>query len=181
MKTFRKVADRGSVIHLAVERFRLACGLDLLHLPYPAGTAPVRTAMVACDILLYINEMGSMRGFVGDKRLKVLGTLAEDRSPLYLNVPCAPEFGVPALRGFTAQFFYDLYVTTTTPPDRVDVLNKSLNRAMEDAAVKDWLGTLGYAPASLGGTTPKLFKAIVPEELARTEQDVRDARIPIEQ
>lgn len=171
----------GSVIHLNTERFRMATGLDLLHVPYPAGTAPVLTALIAGDINMYINEMGSMRGVVADKRVKVLATLADDRSPLYPEAPSSAELGVPELRGFTGGFFYGLYVEPGTPADRVETLNRALNKAMEDPAVRERLVGLGYSPATLGGMTQPEFRKLVADELARVETVVREARIPTQQ
>lgn len=169
----------GSVIHLNTERFRLATNTELLHVPYPAGTAPVLTALIAGDIGLYINEMGSMRGVVADKRVKVLATLADNRSPLYPDAPATPDLTVPELKGFTASFFYGLYVTAGTPQDRVEALNQALNKAMEDPQVRAKLVELGYSPATMGGMNTTDFRKLVYDELGRTEAVVRDAHIPM--
>lgn len=171
----------GSVIHLAVERLRLATGMDLLHVPYPAGTAPVLTAMVAGDVLLYVNEMGSMRGLVADRKVKVLGTLDDVRSPLYPDAVSAPEMGLAPLKNFSAPFFFGLYVMPGTPEDRVQLLNRALNKAMEEPGLQSRLKSLGYVLESFGGTTPGQFRKIVLDELARAETVVRQANIQVPQ
>lgn len=171
----------GSVIHLAVERLRLATGIDLLHVPYPAGTAPVLTALITGDVLLYVNEMGSMQGVVSDGKVKVLGTLASARSPLFPDAPATPEMAVPELKSFAAPFFFGLYVKAGTPIERVDYLNRMLEKSMHDPRLQDRLKGLGYLPESFGGTTPASFKTMVMDELARAERVVHEANITVPQ
>ncbi|MGE4243623.1 Bug family tripartite tricarboxylate transporter substrate binding protein [Ramlibacter sp.] len=171
----------GSVIHLNTERFRLATKTEFLHVPYPAGTAPVLTALVSGDVGLYINEMGSMKGIVADKRVKVLATLADVKSPIYPDAPAAPEINVPELRNFTASFFYGIYVAPGTPPDRVEFLNRAVNRTMEDPEVRTRLNGLGYASSAMGGMSTAEFRKLVNDELTRTEAVVRDAGIAVAQ
>ena len=168
----------GSIAHLTSERFRLATGTDMVHVPYPAGTAPVLTALMTGDVGIYVNEMGSMKGFVADRKVKLLATLADQRSPIYPDAPAIPDLGIPELRGIFAPFFYGIYVDPGTPQDRVELINAALNKTMADPAVRDQLVNLGYSPALMAGTTPAEFRKAVNDELLRVEATVREAKIP---
>ena len=167
----------GSIAHLTTERFRLATGIDMVHVPYPAGTAPVLTALMAGDVGVYVNEMGSMKGFVAEKRVKLLATLADQRSPIYPDAPAIPDLDIPELRGIFAPFFFGIFVEPGTSAERVDYLNRAVNRTLAEPAVLERLVNLGYSPANIGGTSPAEFRKLVNDELARVEATVREARI----
>lgn len=170
-------AGVGTISHLTTERLRLATGTDMVHVPYPAGTAPMLTALMTGDLGVLVNEMGSMKAYVADKRLKVLATLADQRSPLYPDAPAVPDLNMPELKGLFAPFFFGIYVEPGTPQDRVDQINAAVNKTLQDPAVRERLVALGYSPALMGGTTPDEFRKAVNEELARVEATVRDAKI----
>lgn len=167
----------GSIAHLTTERLRLATKTEMVHVPYPAGTAPVLTALMNGDVGIYVNEMGSMKPFVAEKKIKVLATLADQRSPAYPDTPSVPELGLPELKGLFTPFFYGIYVEPGTPADRVQALGAAIGRTMEDPSVRGRLVVLGYDPALMGGTTPTQFRKVVNDELARVEATVHQAGI----
>lgn len=173
-------AGVGTIAHLTTERLRLATGIDMVHIPYPAGTAPVLTALMTGDVGIFVNEMGSMKGFVADKKLKVLATLADQKSPLYPDAPAIPDLGISELKGIFAPFFFGVYVEPGTPQDRVDMLNLAINKTLADPAVRERLVNLGYNPALMGETTPAEFRKVVNDELTRVEATVRDAHIQVQ-
>lgn len=173
-------AGVGTIAHLTTERLRLATGIDMVHIPYPAGTAPVLTALMAGDVGVFVNEMGSMKGFVADKKVKVLATLADQKSPLYPDAPAIPDLGISELKGIFAPFFFGVYVEPGTPQDRVDMLNLAINKTLADPAVRERLVNLGYNPALMGETTPAEFRKVVNDELTRVEATVRDAHIQVQ-
>lgn len=173
-------AGIGSIAQLTTERFRLAAGLDLVHVPYAGGTGPITVAMIAGDVGIFVNEMGSMRSFVAAQKVKVLATLADERSPIFPNAPSVPELGIPELRGIFAPFFFGFFVAPTTDPARVERLARHIENALKEPATRDRLVALGYNPALLGGTTPAEFRKVVEDELKRVEAVVRDAKITLQ-
>ncbi len=170
----------GGAAHLASESWRLAAGLDMVHVPYPTGSAAVMPALIAGDVGVFINEMSYMKPFVADKRIKVLGTLATQRSPLYPDTPAMPEAGVPQLKDFTAPLLFGVFVAAGTPPERVEFLNQAINKALAEPAVREKLIALGYSPGNIGGHTPAEFRKQINDELVRTEKVVRDAGISVQ-
>jgi tripartite-type tricarboxylate transporter receptor subunit TctC len=167
----------GSIAHLTTERLRLATGLELVHIPYPAGTAPINIALMAGDVQLFVNEMGSMRTLVMDKKVKVLATLGDQRLPIYPDTPSVPELGVPELRNVFAPFFFGFFVVPGTESSRVEALATLINKAIDEPTVKERLVKLGYNPALLGGTRPAEFRKVVNDELDRVTAVIRDAKI----
>ena len=173
-------AGVGSIAQLTTERFKMAAGLDMVHVPYPAGTGPMTLAMMAGDVGVLVNEMGSMRGFVSEKKLKILATLGDQRSPIYPDTPSVPELGLAELRNAFSPFFYGIFVAPGTDNAVVERLATEINTTLADPVTRDRLVALGYSPALLGGTRPADFRRIVNEELEKVEQVVRDAKITMQ-
>jgi len=171
----------GSIAHLTTERLQLALGLNMVHVPYPGGTGPINIALMAGDVQVFVNEMGSMRPLVLDKKIKAIATLGEARIPIFPDVPSTPETGVPELRSFFAPFFFGFFVAPGTEPTRVEALATAINAAIAEPSTRDRLVALGYNPALLGGTRPAEFRKIVNDELVRVEAVIRDAKIPQQQ
>jgi tripartite-type tricarboxylate transporter receptor subunit TctC len=171
-------AGVGSIAHLTTERFKLATGTDLVHVPYPGGTGPISIAMITGDVGVFINEMGSMRALAADGKIKALATLANTRSPAFPDVPAISEVGIAELKDIFFPFFFGFFVAPGTDPAKVEKLATAVNAALADPATRERLVTLGYDPALLGGTKPSDFRRIITEELTRVEAVVRDAKIP---
>lgn len=167
----------GSIAHLTTERLRLAAGLDMVHIPYPAGTAPINVALMAGDVQIFVNEMGSMRTLVAANKIKVLATLGDQRLPIYPDTPSVPELGVPELRNVFTPFFFGFFVVPGTDTARVEALATLINNAINEPNTKERLVKLGYNPALLGGTRPADFRKVVNDEYERVTAVIRDAKI----
>lgn len=170
----------GSVGQLLTERFRLATGLSLVHVPYPGGNATISVALMAGDVQVSFSDIGSMRALANDKKIKYPATLADQRSPIFPDAPAISEVGIPELRGIFSPFFFGFFVAPGTDPARVEKLATDINATLHDPATRDRLAALGYDPALLGGTRPADFRRLVLEELDRVEAIVRDAKITME-
>lgn len=170
----------GGAAHLAAESWRQAAGVNMVHVPYPAGSSAVMPAMFSGDVGVFVNEMSYMKPFVADKRVKVLATLAPQRSPLYPDTPSMPEAGIPKMKDFTAPLLFGAFAAAGTPPERVEFLNQAINKALTEPAVQDRLVALGYSPANIGGISAAEFRRRIDEELTRTEKVVREGNIPVQ-
>ena len=170
----------GSVGQLLTERFRLATGLSLVHVPYPGGNATIAAALMAGDVHISVSDIGSMRQLANDGRIKYLATLADERSHMFPQAPAITEVGMPELRKIFSPFFFGFFLARGTDPARVEKLATDINATLEDPAVREKLVGLGYNAAALGGTRPDDFRKIILEELNRVETVVRDAKITLD-
>ena len=170
----------GSVGQLLTERFRLATGLSLVHVPYPGGNATIAPALIAGDVHISVADIGSMRQLANDGRIKYLATLADERSPLFPQAPAISEVGMPELRNIFSPFFFGFFVARGTDPARVEKLATDVNATLQEPAVREKLVALGYNAAALGGTRPADFRKIILDELQRVETVVREAKITLE-
>jgi tripartite-type tricarboxylate transporter receptor subunit TctC len=173
-------AGVGSLVHVTTEAFRLALGLDMVHVPYPRGSGGISVALISGEVGMAIGEMGSMRGLVADGKVKLLATLGNKRSPIFPDAPTVSELGIPELNGMIPSFFYGIFVAPGTDQSRVDKLASYVNATMDDPVTRDRLVPLGYEPALMGGTGPADFRKVVNDELIKVETIVRDAKISIQ-
>lgn len=170
----------GSVGQLLTERFRLATGTTVVHVPYPGGNATIAPALISGDVGISVADIGSMRQLVAEKRIKYLATLADERSPIFPQSPAISEVGMPELRGIFSPFFFGFFVARGTEAARVEKLATDINATLQDPPVREKLVALGYSAAALGGTRPADFSRLIVEELGRVEAVVRDAKITLE-
>ena len=170
----------GSVGQLLTERFRLATGLSLVHVPYPGGNATIAPALIAGDVHISVSDIGSMRQLANDGRIKYLATLANERSPLFPQSPAISEVGMQELQNIFSPFFFGFFVAKGTDAARVEKLATDINATLQDPAVREKLVALGYSAAALGGTRPADFRRIILDELQRVETVVREAKITLE-
>ena len=123
-------AGQGSVHHLALEMFKQAAGIDIVHVPYKGG-APAWTAVIAGDIDMLFDSMPGPYMFRG--QAKPLAVAGPQRLPGLPNVPTFAESGFP---GVETVFFWAMLAPAGTPPDVVAKLNNALGQALRDPAVK---------------------------------------------
>lgn len=167
----------GSAAHLATARLLHATNRDMVHVPYPSGGPQIITAMIAGDADVFITELSVMKPFVSDRKLKLLATLSGERSPMYPDVPSISEAGVPQLRNFDASFFMAIFASPGTPPDRVEAMNRAVNKVLAEPATREQLATRGYRPAEFGGMNVNQVGTMVGDFLTGVERIVRDAKI----
>ena len=109
-------------------------------------------------------------GQVQSGQLKAIAVTAKDRFPIVPDVPPAiAESG--AMPGYDVTTWYGLFGPRGMPPEVVAKLNKALNEALKDEAVRDKLTKAGVA---VQGSTPEEFGKFMAAELARWNK-VREA------
>src|SRR5262249_28945214 len=83
----------GSGGHLAIEQFRHAFGLQMVHVPYK-GAGPAVAAIVANEVSMLMAGSGAVP-FVQDGRLRALAATSAKRVPALPDVPPFAELGFP--------------------------------------------------------------------------------------
>ena len=108
-------------------------------------------------------------GQVQSGQLKAIAVTSKDRFPI---VPeCAGDCESAAMPGYDVSTWYGLFGPRGMPPEVVAKLNKALNEALKDEAVREKLIKAGVA---VQGSTPEEFGKFMPAELARWNK-VREA------
>jgi len=142
----------GTLPHLTAELFKQLTGTDIVHVPYKGG-GPALTDVVAGQIQMTFDTVGTSVQFIRDGRLKALAVSNPTRIAELPNVPTMPELGYAAINsGAWIAFLAPL----ATPPAVIAKLNAATNDALKSPAMRDPLARLGAQPR--GGA---------PEDLAR--------------
>ena len=142
----------GTSVHLSGELFKSMTGVDLLHVPYK-GAAPALTDLVSGQTQIMFDNMPSSIGFIKSGELRALGVTTAKRNAALPDVPAVAEF-VP---GYEASAWFGMAGPKGTPAEVIEKLNKAINAALADPAVKTRLAELGGDP--LPGT-PAEFGAL---------------------
>jgi tripartite-type tricarboxylate transporter receptor subunit TctC len=142
----------GTSVHLSGELFKSMTGVDLLHIPYK-GAAPALTDMVGGQTQVMFDNLPSSIGFIKSGKLRALGVTTLKRNAALPDVPAIAE----TVPGFEASAWFGMAGPKGVPADVVATLNKVINAAIADDAVKARLAELGGDP--LPGT-PAEFGAL---------------------
>jgi tripartite-type tricarboxylate transporter receptor subunit TctC len=149
----------GTSVHLSGALFMMMTGLQLTHVPY-RGSAPALTDMMAGHVQVMFDNMPSSIAYIRDGRLRALGVTTATRDKGLPDVPAVSE----TVKGYEASAWFGMAVPKGTPRPIVDKLNKAVNAALADPAMRAKL-------AELGGTlipgTPEDFGKLVAGETAK--------------
>ena len=88
-------AGIGSASHIAGERFRLAAGLDVQHVPY-RGPVQAFTDVIAGRIDFYFLPIAPAVPMIAQGKVVALAVSTPKRAPLLPDVPTVAEAGYPA-------------------------------------------------------------------------------------
>ena len=166
-------AGPGSATHLGSELFRIAGGIELLHLPYKsAGLAT--NALLSGEAQVLLTNMASVLPHIKGGRLRVLGVTSLKRSPLAPDVPTVAESGLPKFEYLT---WYGMVVPAGTPRPVVDVIARDTSRALRAPTFLDRFTQQGL---DLLVTSPADFGRFLDAELQRWDAVVRKAGIKAE-
>ena len=166
-------AGNGTSHHLAPELFKSMTGVQLNHVPYK-GAGPAMQDLVAGQVDLMFDGMGSSAPQIRGGKLKPLAVTTATRSPAFPDVPTMREAGVP---GYEVTTWYALWAPAGTPVDIVNKLQQEVAKAMARQEVKDIWAAQG---AGLGGNTPDQFGAFVKVEIVKWAKVAKDANIRID-
>lgn len=153
-------AGNGTSHQLAAELFKVKTGTRMNHVPYK-GAGPAMQDLLAGQVDLMFDGMGSSAPQIRGQRLKPLAVTTATRSPAFPDVPTVQEAGVP---GYEVTTWYALWAPAGTPQDVINKLQQEVAKAMTSQQLKDVWAQQGASP---GGNTPSEFGAFVKAEIAK--------------
>ncbi len=149
-------AGNGTPSHVTGELFKQLAGIDMVHVPY-RGMAPALTDLIGGHVQVLFASITASLGYIRAGKLRALAVTTASRAAELPELPTMREF-VP---GFEDSIWYGLGATGGTPPDVVARLNREINGALADAAIKGRLKALG---ATVMPGTPAEFGELIAEE-----------------
>lgn len=141
----------GTSVHLSGELFKYMTGIDMRHIPYK-GAGPAITDLIGGQVDVLYDNMPSIIGHIRGGSLRALGVTSAQRSPALPDVPAVSEV-VP---GYEASAWFGMAAPKGTPPAVIARLNREINAALADPAMKAKLADLGGVP--LPGTPEQFWE-----------------------
>jgi tripartite-type tricarboxylate transporter receptor subunit TctC len=162
----------GTTTHAATELFRLAAGVELLHVPY-RGSGPAMNDLVAGNIQLMVDQIAGAIGQINDGRIRALAVTGAKRHALLPEVPTVGEAGLPAAQ---ASSWGGVVAPAGTAGPVVAKANAAVRDAVAQPAVRQRMAAAGADPVTL---SPAVFAAFIQAEREKWGRVVRDARITL--
>ena len=166
-------AGNGSGTHINGEKFKLAAGIDVLHIPYK-GTPEALTDTMAGRVTYFFSPISAALPQVREGKLTALGVSTAKRSSVLPNVPTIAESGLP---GFDYNLWVGVFAPAGTPADLVDKINRDVLGALATPEVKERLAALG---ADAMPMTPGEFRTFVREEIGESAKVIKAAGIVVQ-
>ncbi len=116
-------------------------GVQFTHVPY-RGSAPGLTDVMSGQIQGMFDNVTSSFELVRSGKIRAIGVTTRDRSK---TMPYMPPIS-DTLPGFETSSFYGVGAPRGTPEEIVDLLNKEINAAVADPAIRQRFGELGAIP-----------------------------------
>jgi tripartite-type tricarboxylate transporter receptor subunit TctC len=132
----------GSTQHLTAELFKSAAGLDAQVVPFN-GTPAVMTALRGGQIDVAVEVLSPVLPQIKGGGLRALAVTGQKRNMALPQVPTAKEGGIPNL---VSSSWNGLGAPAKTPKAVVDRLNKEINVALQNPAVRQKLLDLNVEP-----------------------------------
>jgi tripartite-type tricarboxylate transporter receptor subunit TctC len=160
----------GTPSHLLGEQFRVAAGVDLVHVPY-GGSGAVATAVVANNPSIGFAALSAALPFVQDNKLRALAVMSKHRSQALADLPTIAEAGYPDLDG---DAWVGVLVPTGTPKEVSARLQREIVKIIDEADTKERLAAIGLEPV---GDSPEQFAAQLKVEMEKWTKIIRAANI----
>ena len=151
-------AGVGSGTHLNLEKFLLATGVKVTHVPYK-GTQEVLTDLLGGRVDYYFTPISAGMSAIRGGKLRPIAVTTAKRNSQLPDVPTVAESGVP---GFEFTLWFGIWGPTGMPASVVEKINRDVNRALAEPAIRDQLSKLGNDTMPM---SPSEFAAFVRREV----------------
>jgi tripartite-type tricarboxylate transporter receptor subunit TctC len=159
----------GSASHLAGELFKMAAGINMVHVPYRGGAA-MMTDLVGGQVQIGVDVMATSLPHIRTGALRALGVTNTKRFDMLPDVPSIAE----TLPGYEARTWAGVGVPKGTPPEIIARLNRDINAGLANPTTRARLADAGTIPMIL---TAAEFGAYVAAETDKWAKVVKFAGI----
>ena len=166
-------AGQGSSGHLIGELFKMAAGIDMVHVPYKGG-GPSIAGLMGNEVQLLFDTLGGSRALAESGKLRAIAVTSATRAAVMPDVPTVMESG---LADFSVVFWLGLFAPAKTPPAVIDKLYGALKAALDSAAVRGALQAQGNVPQ---GLPPAEFAKVLDSDIARYKVVIESAKIELQ-
>ncbi|MDB5610993.1 MAG: Tripartite-type tricarboxylate transporter, receptor component TctC [Bradyrhizobium sp.] len=163
----------GSTSHLTGILFQKLTGTQMVHIPY-RGTAPALQDIMASNVDLFFDNLGSSLSLQQGDKLRILATGGKQRDRLLPDIPTLQEAGV---QDFESATWFAVAAPPQTPAAIIQYLNQQITEVLALPEVKEQFAKIAVEP--VGGSiaeTTKFFAA----ERDKWRSVIKSANISVE-
>jgi tripartite-type tricarboxylate transporter receptor subunit TctC len=163
----------GTSSHLAPEMMSQALGFKYTHVPYRGGAVALQALFSGEVDMMFDLMTPTLKSNADVGKIKFLGVMQQDASPLLPGVKSAGEQGIA--KSSFIRSWQGVAVKRGTPAEIVDKLHASILIALKNPDVVEKLTAIGTEVVT--SPDPKDFQALYVEELARWTALIKAANI----
>ena len=157
---FSASSGNGSTTHLALELFKVATRIEVVHVPHN-GSAPAVMSVMTGEAQLFFGAMPAVLQQARAGKLRALAVTSPQRRAAAPDLPTVIETGVP---GYEILIWNALFAPRGTPPAIIARLNGEVIKILDLSEVREAFVKQG---AEVSGSTPEQLAAYVAAELAK--------------
>ena len=155
-------SGNGSAQHLAGESFRIAAGINLVHVPYK-GAGPALVDLLAGRVDMMFTSLVGNAENIKEGRLVLVATSGIKRGSATPNVPTVAQ----TLPGFEAYTWQGVIAPAGTPVDVVEKLNAAIKKVAGNPKFYEKLAAQGMEVQT---SSPSEFKARLASDAAKYKE-----------
>ena len=163
----------GGIQHLALEYFKSASGVDILHVPYKGG-ATAHTDLMAGNVQMTFGTILSTLNMVQRQKVRALAVTTAQRTSALPDTPTMIEAGIP---GFVVTGWYAVLAPANTPKAIAALLNREIVALLQAPDVRERLAREG---STVAATTPEGLVEHLRSEISKWEKVTRVAGIRLD-
>jgi tripartite-type tricarboxylate transporter receptor subunit TctC len=156
----------GTTTHLGVELFKMAAGVNIVHVPYK-GTGQALTDVMTGQVQMMMSSALPALPHIKSGKLRGLAVTSAKRAAVYPELPSVAESGLP---GFETTSWHGMLLPARTPSALVAKVHAELVRALTDADVKQKFANVGMDTVA---NSPAQFTAYIKSESEKWSKVIR--------
>ncbi len=165
-------SGNGNLTHLSGELFRMAAGIEMVHVPY-RNTPAALTALMAGEVHVIFDALPSAMPHVRAGSLRALGVTAPTRVKALPDIPTIGD----TVPGYAVTGWLGIGAPKGTPPEIIEKLNKDIGAVVSDTEIAAKLASFGSDPFT---RSPAEFGKFISAEAEKWSKVVRFAGLKIE-
>ena len=160
----------GTANHLAAEVFKLAAGVDIVHVPYK-GTGPALASVLTGETQMIVSSLLPALPHLKSGKMRALAVTSTSRSSAVPDVPTASESGLPR---FETSSWHGILAPAKTPRGIIARLHDDFVKVLNMADVRERLMAQGL---NVVGSTPQAFAAYIRSETVKYARVIKQVGI----
>ena len=166
-------AGVGTLTHLSAELFKLAAGVEMLHVPFRGG-GPANIDLIGGHTKVMFNNVPTAMPHIRSSKLRALGVGGAKRISVLPDVPTIAESGVP---GYEASNWWGILAPAGTPATIVERLHKEITAIQNSPDVQKQFEAEGAEVVHMSSAE---FGSFLVKEMNKWERVVKTANIKAE-